>query len=1114
MNCPRCGAKTVSGKRFCGECGSPLPWICSACGSENPSGNKFCGDCGAPHGGGQTAARERVSVAAAPIPERRQLTVMFADLVGSTPLGGRLDPEDLREVIATYHGCVASVVARFDGFVAHYVGDGVLVYFGYPQAHEDDAERAARAALAVIKAVDHLETVAGPAGTLRVRIGIATGLVVVGDLIGSGSSLETSVVGETPNLAARLQTLADPGMVVISETTRRLTGGLFEYRQLGPAKLKGMEAPVHAWAVLAESTIDSRFEALRPEQVRLVGRREEIELLRRRWEQAKSGSGRVVLLSGEPGMGKSRLIAALEQELGDAAHLSMRFLCSPYYQDTPLHPVIRQIERSARFQRGDSPARKWDKLRSVLVPDSLTEREITTLGDLLSIPGAADDLADTLTPQRRKERTFSVLLKHFRVLARQHPIVVVFEDVHWADPTTRDLLDLVIETVDQFPVLFVVTTRPELQPSWASRAHASVQLLNALDRPEAVLLINALAGERELPPEVINRIIMRADGVPLFIEELTRTVLDTEPRRPTGGPEAGRAPLSADAVPVSLQASLMARLDRLTVGKDVAQTGSVIGREFSFESLQAVTSLNGQELEAALRELVQAGLIIPRGQPPEATYTFKHALVQDAAYASLLRDRRRAIHLRLAGILERDAAGSAAREPELLAWHFAEGGSPEQSITYYEKAAAVTTGRFALTEQVTHLRKALAQVRHLADPVARQRRELDLQVALGRVLIDCHGSGSEEVRLAFERARELCLALNDTAQLLRVHDGLMNYHFTHCEPQKVLRYATEMFEVGQNTGDPQAFLMARRSSGFANLLLGRFEASRRDMEELVAIYRPERDGPHAALTTRDPKVSACTILGICLTAIGCPESGRAASLAGVQHGDSLNHPISLILGLRRACVQRMMMRDPDGATEFSSRLHAVMESKHETFLGAREGIIFDGWARLYLRRDTGLMDRLRTSLAELDAEKHWAMLPFFIANVAEIGGGHGDIAGAAGLLERAAELAVITGEQWYMAEITRLQARFNARTADDPMTLLQSSLATAREQGARLWELRTATDVARLWLEQDRADEARDLLAPIYGWFTEGFHTPDLVAARALLEELNWQPVPAAHDAV
>jgi len=1099
MICLRCGARVASGKRFCGDCGSPLPWQCSVCGSENPSGKKFCGDCGAAQTAGPATVRERLPIARAPIPERRQLSVMFVDLVGSTALGARLDPEDFREVISAYHGCVGSIVARFDAFVAHYVGDGVLVYFGYPQAHEDDAERAARAGLTIVEAITHLQTVAGPAGTLNARVGIATGLVVVGDLIGSGSSLETAVVGETPNLAARLLTLAEPGMVVIAESTQRLTGGLFEYRELGPAQLKGVDEPVNAWAVLAESIIDSRFEALRPRQVPLVGRTEELDLLLRRWEQAKTGAGRVVLLSGEPGMGKSRLIAALEQELGTGTLGSLRFLCSPYYQDTPLHPVIRQLERGAGFQRGDSPATKWDKLRSVLIPGALSEREVAMIGDVLSIPGAAEALPERLTPQRRKERTFAVLLKHFRLLAAQAPVLVIFEDTHWADPTTRDLLDLVIETADQFPFLFVVTTRPELQPPWAARAHVTVLMLNALNRPQAASLIKKLSGDQVLPSEIVNQIIARADGIPLFIEELTRTVLDTGVLR-NGITSFGL--ISAEMVPATLQASLMARLDRLSLGKEVAQTGSVIGREFSFETLEALTELPSSQLEGALRELIQAGLIIARGQPPDALYTFKHALVQDAAYASLLRDRRRAIHLRVAKILEKDTVASV-REPQLLARHFAEAGAPELSIHYYEKAAERATGRFALAEMVSYLRQALTQLQQLPDSARRQKRELDLQVALGRVLIDCHGSGSEEVRAAFERARELCLALNETKQLLRVHDGLMNYHFTHCEPQKVLRYATEMFDVGQATGDPQAFLMARRSGGFANLLLGRFDAARRDMQDLIAIYRLERDGPHAALTTRDPKVSACTILGICLTAIGCPESGVAASLEGVNHGERLNHPISLILGLRRACVQRMMLRDTNGVTEFSRKLHAVMETQYETFLGTREGIIFGGWARLYLRPDPALISSLQTCLEELDAEKHWAMLPFFMTNVAEVRGNHGDPAGAAKFLDRAAELAKISGEQWYMAEIARLKSRFSARDRDEAVILLQSSLATAREQGAKLWELRTATDLAKLWQHQNKVTSARDVLAPIYSWFSEGLGSPDLVAARSLLQELN-----------
>ncbi len=1103
MICPRCGAQVAEGNKFCGDCGSPLPWQCKACGSENPAGKRFCSECGAAMGSAAAAVQPRSLAAMAPLPERRQLTVMFSDLVGSTPLGARLDPEDLREVLSAYHSCVSGVVAGFDGFIAHYVGDGVLVYFGYPHAHEDDAERAARAGLAIVKAVSGLHTVAGPAGTLNTRIGIATGVVVVGDLIGSGSSLETAVVGDTPNLAARLQTVAEPGMVVIAETTHRLTGGLFEYRDLGAVKLKGIEAPVQAWAVIAESTIESRFEALRSKQAPLVGRSGEVDVLLRRWDQARSGAGRVVLLSGEPGMGKSRLIAALDQELGNQPHAGLRFLCSPYYQDTPLHPVIRQLERSAKFQRGEAPASKWDKLRSVLIPGALSEGEIAVIADLISIPGMSDE-GPGLPPLRRKERTFAVLLKHFRALARRSPVVVVFEDIHWADPTTRELLDLVIETADQFQVLFVITSRPELQPSWAARAHVTVRVLSGLDRRDAAFLVEDIAGDRRLPEDVVDRIIAHADGVPLFIEELTRTVLDAVAagRGPDPLNRHG-SPLSADAVPASLQASLMARLDRLSVGKEVAQTGAVIGREFSFDTLQAVSRLSPTQLEHALGELAQAGVITAREALPNTLYTFKHALVQDAAYASLLRDRRRAIHLRLAQVLEQDVG--AASEPQLIAWHFAEGGAAERAIAYYETAAQQATGRSALVEIVSHLRKALDQLGRLPDAPERQRREVELQVALGRALIDCHGSGSDEVRLAFQRARELCLALDETTHLPKVYDGLvLNYHFTRSETQQMLRYANELDEIGGRTGDPQVLLKARESRLRANLLRGRFQDARDEIELVLATF--EQDSRSGAVTTRNQTVSLNTMLGMCLTALGYPDAGAAASLKAVRHAESLNHVISLVLGLRRACVQCMMQKNRQGAVDLHNRL-AQINAEYETFKGTREAIIFHAWSQLPLRRDAGLLERVESCLEQLDAGRHWALLPFFMASVAEVRAEHHDPAGAVGLLDRAAELATLTGEDWYTPEIKRLQARFVARDKSDAMSLLESSLAIAREQGAKLWELRTATDLARRWAAESNPAAAREVLAPVYGWFTEGFDSPDLAAARALLEAVGRQPV-------
>jgi class 3 adenylate cyclase len=1098
MICPRCGATVVERGKFCGDCGSPLPWQCSACGRENPPEKRFCRGCGAAVG---ATSGPQAASGSGTLPERRLLTVMFVDLVESSALGVRLDPEDLRDVIAAYHGCVANRVARFEGFVARYMGDGVLIYFGYPQAHEEDAEQAIRAGLAIIDAVSQLNTIAGPPGTLRIRVGIASGVVVVGDLLRSGSPVKTTAVGETPNLAARLQSVAEPGMVVISESTRLLTGDLFEYRELVLPDLKGSPTPERAWIVVGESMIDSRFEALRRGRLSLVGRTEELELLLRRWEKAKTGEGRVVLLAGEPGIGKSHLVAALEQKVNVAPKLRLRFLCSPHHHDTPLHPVIRQIERAANFEREDSPVARWEKLTSLLGP-SASEEDIAVFADLLSIPHSTAQLPKAISPQHLKAMTFAALIRRIDNLARQTTILAILEDMHWADPTTLDLLNGLIERVPRLPMLLVITARPEMQPPWAARPHVTVQLLSGLDRPMASSLIKQVASGQELPQDVVDRIVAHADGIPLFIEELTKTVLDKGPMDNTGERASPVNSLSADVVPTSLHASLMARLDRLPVGKEVAQIGAVIGREFSFEVLQALSVLPAARLEHALGELVQAGIIIADGQPPFATYAFKHALVQDAAYASLLRDRRRETHLRLAEGLEKEVGGVAA-EPQLIAWHFAEAGVPEKSIAYYSKAADHATGRFALAEMVSHLRKALRQVANLPDSTEKQRRELALQVALGRALIDHQGSGNEEVRVTFERARELCFTLDEMQLLPGVYDGLMlNYHFTHSQPQKMIHYASEMMAVHERTGDAQALLMARRAGGLANLLLGRFKQAREEMQLVLDIYHAERDRPNRGMSTRDPRASICTVLGTCLTLLGYPDSGAAMSLEGVKHAETLNHAISLILALRRACVQGMLERNTQRVTELSERLLAV-RSSYETFKGNREGTIFHSWAQLRTRPEPVAFERMEDSLRQLDATKNWALLPCFLSCAAELRGEYGHVATAVALLDRAAELVSTTGERWCEAEIMRLRARFGASNAEEAVALLQASLATAREQGAKLWELRTATTLAGLLRDEGHSAAARKLLAPIYDWFTEGWATADLVTARALLDDLG-----------
>jgi len=557
-------------------------------------------------------------VAAAAEAERRQLTVMFCDLVGSTPLSTRFDPEDLREIVGAYHRCVTDTVGRFGGFVAKYMGDGVLIYFGYPEAHEDDAERAARAGLAVIDAVGRLAT----QEPLKVRIGVSTGLVVVGDLIGAGAAQERGVVGETPNLGARLQALAQPGTLVIADSTRRQLGTLFEIEDLGPQPLVGFAEPQRAWRVVGESGVVSRFEALRSGITPLVGRDEELDLLTRRWQQAKSGAGRVVLVSGEPGIGKSRLTAALSQCIETEPHTRLRYFCSPHDQDSALYPFIGQLERAAGFTRDDTAATKLDKLEALL-GDGAEPGDISLIVEMLSLSGGERFPPLDLSAQGKKERTLAALLRQLQALVRRQPVLMIFEDLHWIDPTSRELLDLTVERIAALPVLLVVTYRPEFQPPWVGGSQVTVIALNRLGRVEGATLVHRLAGNLgALPPDVVDEIVERTDGVPLFVEELTKAVVEAGADR--GYASISAVPPSSLAVPATLHASLLGRLDRLgPAARNAAQAGAAIGRDFSYELLAAAVQLAEPELQEALHRLVEAGLVFRRAAPPTAEYLFK-----------------------------------------------------------------------------------------------------------------------------------------------------------------------------------------------------------------------------------------------------------------------------------------------------------------------------------------------------------------------------------------------------------------------------------------------------------------------------------------------------------
>jgi class 3 adenylate cyclase len=621
-----------------------------------------------------------------PSAERRQLTVMFCDLVGSTALSARLDPEDLRGIIATYHRCCAELVECNGGFVAKYLGDGVLAYFGYPQAHEHDAERAVRAGLALVEAVPKLATTAG--SPLQTRVGIATGLVVVGDLIGTGAAQEQAVVGDTPNLAARLQTLAKPGMVVIASSTRTLIGRLFEYRDLGTVALKGFAGDVPVSQVLGAGAAESRFEALRAITTPLVGREEEIELLLRRWAQAKRGEGAVVLISGEPGIGKSRVAQTVVERVGPEPHTRLRYFCSPHHQDSALYPSITQLERAAGFQREDTAHQRLEKLEAVLAQGTNGFGEVVPLlADLLSIPTGDRYQAPNLTPQKRKEKTLHAQLAQVEGLASRQPVLVVYEDVHWSDPTTRESLDLLIDRVPPLRVLLIITFRPEFAPPWIGRPHVTMLHLNRLRSQRCAEMVAHTTGGKSLPKEIVDQIIDRTDGVPLFIEELTKTVLESGIVSAAGDRYVVNEPVLSLAIPMTLQESLLARLDRLVSAREVAQIAAALGRSFPHELITAVAQMPQHQVDDALEQLANAELIFRRGTPPEAEYTFKHTLVQDAAYGTLLRDRRRQLHTRIAATLESQFPGIVAAHPAVLAQHCAEAGLTEKSIGYRLKAS-------------------------------------------------------------------------------------------------------------------------------------------------------------------------------------------------------------------------------------------------------------------------------------------------------------------------------------------------------------------------------------------------------------------------------------------
>jgi class 3 adenylate cyclase/predicted ATPase len=1056
----------------------------------------------------ETPADVRSEAGKATEAERRHLTVMFVDLVGSTELAARLDPEDLGAVIRAYRACCAEVVSRWEGHVAKYMGDGALTYFGWPIAHEDDAERAVQAGLELAHAVAGLQ--AGTGARLAARVGIATGLVVVGELTGSGEAQERSVVGETPNLAARLQALAQPDSVAIAASTRRLVGGLFDLAELGQHALKGLAEPVRAWRVLGRSRIAGRFEVREAAGLTpLVGREGELTLLLRRWEQARDGEGQVVLLSGEAGIGKSRLVRAIRERLGhDEPYTHLSHFCSPFHQTSALHPVIGLLERGAGYARDDPPERKLEKLEALLGRATENVAAVAPLiAALLAIPPGDRYPPTDLSPQQQKERTFQALVDQLAGLAARQPVLSVYEDAQWSDPTTLELLEQVIDRAQRLPVLAIITFRPEFTPPWRGRAHITSLALNRLSRKQGAAMVAEVTGGRALPAAVLEEIVSKTDGVPLFVEELTKTVLESGLLTSAGQHYTLAGPLPPLAIPATLQDSLLARLDRLAPVKEVAQIGAAIGREFSYELLAAVTPLADNELRDALGQLVEAELVFRQGTPPQATYSFKHALVRDVAYETMLKSRRQQLHGRIAGVLRERFPEAVEGKPEVMARHCAEAGLAQEAIHYLTKAGRQALDRSANAEAVEHLSKGLALLETLPAGRERDAGELDLLVALGPPLVATKGFTDPEVEKIYLGARKLCQGLGNTTQLVPVLVGLANIHLLRAELQQARELGEECLTLAQHHDDPGVRMAAHRMLGSTLHFLGEFPEARAQLEQANALReRYQRRFDASLYLISGSRVYCRSIYARVLWALGYPEQALRASDEALRLAAETSHSHTLAQALSLAAAFHLDRRDVQ-RTECLARDAVALATEHGFAYWRATGCLWWGWALVQRRDIENGLAQIQQSLAQFRARGDVQTIPHALTVLAAVHGQVGEpqkgleaLSEALGMLER-------TNERRREAEVRRLEGELLLSLPGQPRgkaeACFERALAVARQQSARMWELRAATSLARLWRDQGRCAAARDLLAPVYGWFTEGFDTADLKNARALLGQLS-----------
>ena len=1037
--------------------------------------------------------------------ERRQITILFCDLVDSTALSNALDPEELRIVLRAFQGTARAVIERYEAFVNSYMGDGIVVFFGYPKAHEDDSACAVRAGLEIVDEVSALRPLADI--RLRVRVGIATGIVVVGDVIGEGASREEAVVGSTSNLAARLQSLAGPGEVLIANATKRLIGRRFACVDLGPQHLKGFHVPVPVWRVVAERAVEdvSTDAPTGSELGPLVDRVIEFPVLRESWRLARGGNGRVVTLRGEPGLGKSRLSEALREAVADEPHVVLRYYCSARFQNTAFYPVIRQMHRAAQLADDDTAEVKLGKLEALLQrarPASELAAALPYIAALMSIPIDARYAAIADSPERQREQTLRALEDQVLALARSQPVLMIFEDLHWVDPSTLSLLDQLVRKIAQAPVMVLCTGRPEFTPPWSDLPDAQIVELSLLEREDRSSIVQHHAGGRSFPPEIFEHILQKSDGNPLYVEELTKATMESGLMLAQGDRYVLTGPMRTLAVPSTLHDSLLARLDRLAVAKEVVQAGAAIGREFAYNILASLMELEPAELQATLVRLTEAGLIHRRGTLPDAVYSFKHALIQDAAYATMLRPKRQALHARIAEILESDP-GAAAREPELLAHHLIEAGLPAKAIPFLQQAGLLASAAAAHAEACKHFGEGLRLLAELPDDLARNRLELGLRVHLGMSLAATRGFAAAEVESTNQRARELCRLIGDTDELFWVLRGLCALYIVRADAPMSRELSAHLVRLGEETQRAEFLIEGHLMQGYTQAYAGELEAARAALVKAVDIYR-SKDGARLTFPTpQDPAVAALSLLAMVCWILGQPEAAGEYARDAVRSAEASKRPFDAAYAHSFVAMYENLRREPQQAARHAgvaieiSQRHGfgVWLAAAAMHLGVAKAAIGEAAEAIGLLGST--LPAWRGSGAELNSG-------FFMAGLAvgHRAAGQNDL--AIETLTQAIAHAERHDEHYYDAELFRLRGEMVA--ASDAVAAqadFQRAIETAQRQGARLFELRAAVSLARSLAVSGERARARPLLASALAQNSGAGETHDGRDATTLLAELT-----------